>query len=308
MRSVSERPWLVLGGSGLVGWNCVRRLRALGIPVVATSLGGRPGFVQLDIADHEACRRLIDELDPAAVVVCAAATWADRCELEPDWATALNVTALERIADALRPDAALVSVSSDCVFDGASGPYREDDAPRPVNHYGWTKLRGERAVARHAEHLVIRTTVVYGPELRDPGKNSLCQLVAALERGEAFPAPVDEVATPTYAGDLGAAVVDLVRAGARGVFHACGPELVSRYEYARTAAAAFDLDPDLVTPALSDEMGRPARRPKRSGLIAANAEALLGRTFVDLGAGLAAARRAWDRVGGVVPVPELDRA
>ena len=305
-----ERPWLVLGGSGLIGWNCVRALERRGTPWVGTSLSGRDGFVQADIANAAGCAELVREVDPAVVVVCAAATWADRCELEPEWATSLNVTALERLLPALRPETVLVSISSDCVFDGAAGPYVENDPVAPINHYGRTKVAGERVVAGHSEHLVIRTTVVYGAELRAPGKNSMCQLRDALEAGRMFPAPVDEIATPTYGGDLGAAIVDLVLAGGRGVMHSCGPDLVSRYEYARLAASALDLDPDLVVPAMSDEMGRPARRPKRSGLISTTAERAMGRSFLGLSEGLAAAVRDWDetRRGPRIPTTELRRA
>jgi dTDP-4-dehydrorhamnose reductase len=305
-----EGPWLVLGGSGLIGWNCVRALRVRGLPAVATSLSPRDGFVHADIADEAGCAELIRDVDPSAVVVCAAATWADRCELEPEWAMALNVTAFERLLPGVRPDTVLVSISSDCVFDGTAGPYREEDAVAPINQYGRTKMAGERVVARHPEHLVIRTTVVYGAELRDPGKNSMCQLRDALESGRKFPAPVDEIATPTSGSDLGDAIVELVVAGARGVLHACGPELVSRYEYARLAAAALELDPDLVVPALSDEMGRPARRPKRSGLISTKAEAAMGRSFLGLSEGLAAAISDWDetRLGPEIPMREFHRA
>jgi dTDP-4-dehydrorhamnose reductase len=301
---VDERPWLVLGGSGLIGWNCVRQLRRGGAEVVATSLAQRAGFLQLDLRDTPSVQGLIHELDPGVVIVTAAATWADRAELEPAWAMEMNASSVERLRDGLEADTTLVYLSSDCVFDGADGPYSEDAPTVPVNHYGITKVQGERIVAEHPDHVIVRTTVVYGAELRRPGKNSLCQVRAALEAGTPFPAPVDEIGTPTYAGDLADAIVDLVRLGHRGVFHLCGPDVMSRYRYARLAARTFGLDPALVVPVRSEELHRPAKRPRNSGLLSGKAEAALGRQLLGVQKGLEAAKESWFEASN--PLPTAD--
>lgn len=286
--------WLVLGGSGLVGCNCLAVLKALGVDAVATSFRNAGSeFIPVDVSDGAALKDLVSRVAPTVVLYCAGATAVDRCEEQPAWAMRLNAEAVAEVAAALPGDSLLVYVSSDYVFDGSSGPYSEEEPPRPINVYGQTKLAGEEAARSHPSHLVVRTTVVYGWELRTPPKNSLGQLVSALEEGRPFRAPADEVGTPTYAPDLADALVRLALNGAVGLYHVAGPDWVSRYEYARRAAVTFGLDPGLVLPVRSDDLGRPARRPREHGLVSTRAEAALGRPTAGLRDGLERARRRW---------------
>lgn len=245
--------------------------------------------------DDVALHTLIEEARPKTIVYAAGATSVDRCEHDPLWALGLNAKPIEALVRLLPPDAILVYISSDYVFDGSAGPYDEDATPRPINRYGETKLAGERLCATHPEHIVIRTTVVYGYEARVPGKNSLCQLLDRLGRGEVIHVPADEVGTPTYVEDVARAIVDLVRAGARGTFHVAGPDWVSRADYARVAATTFGLDPKLVIPVESESLGRSAARPKRHGLVSDRAEAILGWQLAGVSEGLTRAFEEWPR-------------
>lgn len=283
--------WVVVGATGLVGGALTTLLRERGVPVTGLvrrrPAGLPPGpVVQADLSDAAATGRVVASLRPAVVAYCAGATAVDRCESDPSWARALNVTAVEAISRQVSDDTVVVYLSTDYVFDGEAGPYGEDDPPAPINEYGRSKLAGEAVVRRRAAHLVVRTTVVYGWEpLRHP-VGTLSRLAAAGARGEPVACPVDEVGTPTAAPDLARAVADLVGHGASGVHHATGPDRVDRLTFCRAALVALGFDPGLAHPVRSAELGRPARRPLSHGLTCDRTTALLGRGLLGIDAGL----------------------
>jgi dTDP-4-dehydrorhamnose reductase len=203
---------------------------------------------------------------PEAVVVAAGMTWVDGCERRPEVAATVNrdgPAALARAAAAA--GARTVYLSTEYVFDGTDGPYDEDRPLRPLSAYGRSKAEGEAAV-READPaaLVVRTTVVYGPEAH--GRNFAYQLAARLGRREAMTVPADQVSSPTYNRDLAAALVGLIDAGTTGVVNVAGPEVLDRAAFARRLAAAMGLDPGLVVPRTTAELGQEAPRPLDAGL------------------------------------------
>src|SRR5438093_3969748 len=159
---------LVVGGSGLVG----SKLAALGTAeydVIGTYSSIQPKiekvtFVELHKERVEDGRALIEKLKPVAVVDTAAFHNVDKCEEDRDLAWAVNAAATGALAMAATDvGARYLFVSTDFVFDGTKGGYKEDDVPRPVNHFGETKLAGEHAVlAATADHLVARPGLLYG--------------------------------------------------------------------------------------------------------------------------------------------------
>ena len=286
-----DGPWLVVGATGLVGSNCLRALRARGIRAIGASRSTGSEGATLDVIDAGQVGRVLAEFEPRVVIDAAGATAVDRCEAEPGWARAVNTDAVSTLVGSLAAEIVLVYLSSDYVFDGREGPYDEKAIPAPINVYGQTKLAGEDRAADHPEHLIVRTTVVYGREAADTGKNSLYQLASALRGGDPFRASTDEIGTPTYARDLADVLIDLVLAEARGTFHVGGADLVSRYDYACAAAELLGFDSALVKPVLSSDTERPAARPLRHGLVSARAEGVIGRRTMSVREGVASARR-----------------
>jgi dTDP-4-dehydrorhamnose reductase len=259
---------LVIGASGQVGCHLAAALSAAGEEVVGSAVAptGRTGFTHLDIRDAGAVTRVIDELRPAAVYLPAALTDVDGCEERPRDSYATNVAGVANVVDAARRfGSRLVFFSTDYIFDGHGGPYEEDSPSSPICVYGWHKALAEQHVACHLdEWLIVRTTVVYGWE--PGGKNFIARLTASLREGREVRVPSDQLGTPTYAPALAAGVAQLALAGVRGVVHLAGPELLSRYDFARQAARVFGLDEDLVTPVATEELGQMAMRPLRAGL------------------------------------------
>ncbi|HST17101.1 MAG TPA: sugar nucleotide-binding protein [Gaiellaceae bacterium] len=209
----------VSGGRGYLGSELVRRAHAAGVDVTATwwerEPGGLPGaWHRIDVRDAGAV---------AAVASGAAAVvhTAYRQDGEAAWTT--NVDGSAAVARAAR-GRRLVHLSSDLVFDGARGRYREEDAPAPVNEYGRSKAEAERLVAElHPQATLVRTSLLYGgPE---PGP----QERLAREGTRFF---VDEIRSPLRVGDLADAILELLSLDVPGPLHLGGADDVSRYDFA----------------------------------------------------------------------------
>ena len=229
------------------------------------------GWLALDLVTLDAAQiaEKLRGIDLSAVYVIAGMTNVDACEGDSDLAFQTNARGPSLLAAYARElDIPFVYFSTEYVFDGRSehpGPYRENDEPNPVNVYGASKVAGERAVsAAHERALIIRTTVVYG---EDPqGKNYLYTVLRQLAGGLPLRVPQDQISTPTYSRDLVRATVGLVDAGASGIFHVSGPELLGRLELAQAIAAHFHLDPALLQGKDTWELQQRAPRPLAAGL------------------------------------------
>jgi dTDP-4-dehydrorhamnose reductase len=217
-----------------------------------------------DIADRPATLTEIARLRPRLLVNCAAATDVDRCELEHDYADRTNVLGPKHLAEAAAEvGARLVHVSTDFVFDGAKGaPYRETDAPQPLNYYGWSKLEGEQAVlAVLPAALIVRTSWLYG----HGGDHFPGRVLGWAARGGPLRMVDDQIGSPTYADDLAVAIRALADQGAQGIFHLAGAGCASRLDWARETVTLAGLDVQVV-PAKSSEFPLPAPRPANTCL------------------------------------------
>ncbi len=278
---------LVIGASGLVGGALLGELRRTGAAAVGTyHRTPQPGLVALDITDAAALAQVFGAARPSVVYLAAAQTNVDWCESHAAESEQINVAGTAAVADACaRVGARLVFFSSDYVFDGRSGPYSEDDQPAPINVYGHHKLAAERLVLADPTALVVRTTVVFGPERQR--KNFAYRVQAVLGRREQLRVPIDQRGSPSYAPAVARLSVALVGANATGIYHVAGPVLISRYQFAVRLAAALGLPADLIAPITTAELGQPARRPLQAGLYTDKASHLLGQSHEPLAVALA---------------------
>ena len=224
------------------------------------------GYLRGDIAEPGAWREALRAFTPDLILNAAALTDVDGCERDPDACARVN-------RDALRAPAAsgipLVHVSTDYVFDGAAGPYAEDDPVNPLNAYGRIKLESERIVlAGPPRNLVVRTMWVWGTG--QGAKQSFPDFVrgrlAKDGEGGAVRAVTDQWGSPTRAGDLATAIWKLVEGARTGLYHVAGADRVTRFEWARRVAKTHGLDATRVEPVTTAELNLPARRPLASGL------------------------------------------
>lgn len=239
-------------------------MRALGPTAIGTFLSRPgPGLFCIDARDISSLRRLVTSVGPDVVFFPAAEPNVDWCESHPDEARAANVTPARNALEVANECCALfVFFSSDYVFDGAAGPYEEDTPVMPLSVYG-TQKREVEEVVLESGGTVIRTTTVFGTE-PPPGKNFVLRVVAALSEGRVMQVPSDQWSTPTFSDDLALAAV--AAATHPGIWHVAGPEFVARDAFARTVAAAFELDGALIRDVPTVKLHQLARRPLRGGL------------------------------------------
>jgi dTDP-4-dehydrorhamnose reductase len=266
---------LLIGAAGLVG----RHVRAALAhrDVIETfhndPVDGGVDAVQLDLTDSLAVRRLIERVRPTVVVLAAADPSVEGCERDPSGTRRVNVEAAAAVRNAA-PGATLVVFSSEYVFDGRAGTYREDDAVAPLNVYGLQKVALEEIARSSPRHLVLRVSGVFGKEPRR--KNFVWQLVDRLRDGGTFDVPSDQLITPTDATSLGTVLRELLDRGATGTFHAAGPEILGRVAFAKMVARAFGLDESRIRARPTAELNLKAKRPEKAGLADAKLRALLG--------------------------------
>jgi dTDP-4-dehydrorhamnose reductase len=295
----------VIGGSGQIGGWLLRELAARGHRAVGTyATVPFPGLVPLDASDLAAAAGWVRGQGADVVFYPAGFTWVDGCERDPAKARASNLEQpLNAARAALETGGRFVYLSTDYVFDGEAGPYDESAAPNPLSAYGRSKLEAEQALVDELGDsvLIVRTTWVYGPERQ--GKNFAYQLAKALGTRNPLPCPSDQVSTPSYGPDVARAVVGLVEAGRSGLVHVAGPDLLDRAAFALTLAGAFGLDPGLIVPRTTAELGQGAPRPLNSGLLTPRLDAWLPGVMRPLEACLLDFRARLEEPGELARLP-----
>ncbi len=285
---------LVTGSNGFIGKHWIDQLQSMGAVVVATGSGAVrrdlqavPGlsYRSLDITDPKAVNDLLRSEHPDAILHAAAISKPDVCEQDHSLAERVNVAGTRNLlAGAEGVGAYFCLVSTDFVFDGEIGMYRESDPPAPINFYGLTKLRAEQLVQQYSyAWSIARTVTVYGPPVS--GRPNLLSIVVdKLSRGESYSVVDDQFRTPTYAGDLAWGVASLIQNRHDGIFHISGEEGMTPYQMAIQAARHVGLDPRGLLRVTADTFQQPARRPKRTGFVIEKAKRVLGfqpRSFAE---------------------------
>lgn len=260
-----KKDLIVFGGSGLVGAAVVREAKKRNLTFIG-SYRKRPsdGLFYWD-GDITSIKKLIDELDPGAIIFTVGMTNVDVCEIKEKEAYLWNADIPSEIASLCGRFCKFVYYSSEYVFDGEKGPYSEIDSPTPMTIYGRSKLQGEKNILSvNPYSLILRTTVVYGPELN--GKNFVASLRKKLTQDQSVKVACDQVSSPTYNQDLAARTLDLIKLKKHGIWNVVGPELMDRASFAFLAAEIFNLDKKLIIPSITEHLNQAAKRPLNAGL------------------------------------------
>jgi dTDP-4-dehydrorhamnose reductase len=249
-------------------------------------------YTQLDITQKSDVKSLVSSFQPDVILNAAAATNVDWCETHRDEAWKINVVGVENLVEAARKvHALLVNVSTDYVFDGKNGPYKEEDRPNPISYYGKTKLAGENAMRiADIRWAIVRTIVVYGFGI-DVKENFALWVVNSLKEGKQIRCVDDQISSPTHVSDLAYAMIKIFELDKIGLYHVCGSEQLSRYDFAVQAAHIFELDDGLIARAKSTDLHQPAPRPPVTGFITLKAETEFGLKPMNVAQGLALLRK-----------------
>jgi dTDP-4-dehydrorhamnose reductase len=262
---------LVTGASGLLGTKLCKIALNKNHEVYSAYTTHQPLYgkpIKFDVSDQNAAKKIFRKIKPEAVVHAAALTNVDKCEIEKKLAWKINVKGTENTAKLCKKyDAFLIYVSTDYIFDGERGMYKETDKPAPINFYGLTKLKGEEKVRNWTNtYCIARTSVIYGSILATGKINFALWLLNKLKNNEKVKIVTDQWNTPTLNTNLANMILEIIEEKITGIYHLAGATRINRYEFAKLIAKNFNLDMELITPALSNKFQWIAKRPKDSSL------------------------------------------
>jgi dTDP-4-dehydrorhamnose reductase len=273
---------LVTGASGQLGGYLLRELRRRDESVIAWS-GSHTGSLfgyplrQVDLADKNAVVAAFREARPDAILHSGALASVADCYKDAERARRVNTLGSAVLAE-LADEAAirLVHVSTDLVFDGRRGGYREEDAVGPLSTYGRTKAEAEEAVLAYAGALVVRVPLLFGPSLIGR-PNFFDQQTAALREGKLISLFHDEWRTPLDYHTAALALIALLEADFIGILHVGGPERISRLEMGQRLASFLRRDPAVLVAVSRDSTPAAEPRPCDTSLDSSRWRRLLPR-------------------------------
>ncbi len=281
---------LITGASGLLGLNLA--LEAASRHTVFGSVSQHAvktdafTVVQTNLLAPGAVERLLEKAQPDLVIHCAALANLDACEADPLLAQQLNTDLPRTLANHVgRSGARLVHISTDSVFDGLRGDYREEDIPIPVGTYSRTKLEGERAVAEADPTAIIARVNLFGWSLS--GDRSLAEFFFNnLSQGKPVMGFTDVCFCPLLANDLADIFISMLEKGLSGLYHVVSGEALSKYDFGIRLAHRFDFDTSLINPSLMRQSGLKAARSPNLSLRSEKLARALGASLPRVSTGL----------------------
>lgn len=280
-----QKRVILTGANGLLGQKLVQKLsQRKAVKLLATGLGknrnpgGEYEYLPLDITDPEAVREVFVHFKPTEVVNCAAMTHVDKCEVDQEGCTLLNVEAVETLARLCKEfGTRLIHISTDFIFDGENGPYKEKDEPNPISFYGESKLKSEQVVKDSGcKWAILRTILLYGVVPDMSRSNIVLWAKGALEKEQEINVVNDQFRSPTLAEDLADAVILALMKDAIGIYHISGPEVMSILELVKKVADHWHLEESLIHEIDSTTLNQTAKRPPKTGFIILKAQTELG--------------------------------
>ena len=234
---------------------------------VYTDVIDGPDTVRLDITDLDAIRSLVASEGVEAIVNCAAYTNVDAAEDNEPLAELLNAKAVENLATAMKEvGGLLIHISTDYVFgkEPYNTPCKEDQKGTPTGVYGLTKLHGEQAIQRvGCRYVIIRTAWLYS----EYGKNFVKTMLNLTATKPQLKVVFDQVGTPTYAGDLAKAIIEIAgQAGNDGIYHYSNEGVCSWYDFTKMIAQYAGNTSCDIQPCHSSEFPSKVVRPSYSVL------------------------------------------
>ncbi len=218
---------------------------------------------ELDLTDASMVETYINENKPDFCINCAAYTAVDQAEDEEELALKINRDTVSLLAEVCKKNnSKLIHVSTDYVFDGTNfKPYAENDVPSPKSVYGFSKLKGEEAIALiNPDAMIIRTSWLYSSF----GHNFVKTMIRLSNERDEITVVADQVGTPTYSGDLARAILDIItgfeESQIAGIYHFSNEGVASWYDFAKAIMPIIGSDCK-VYPIESKDFPAKANRP-----------------------------------------------
>ena len=257
--------YFITGGSGLLG----ERLAAVSndndeLTLVHNS-NPSENTIKCDITNEKEVKSAVEKENPDVIIHCAAMTNVDLCEDESKMAYSVNGDGTGFLAKAAHDiNAKIIYVSTDFVFDGERGYYKEDEKVNPLGVYAKSKYDGEVQLAKYCDDWAIaRVSVLYGWHSR---LNFTTWVIEQLRQKNEINIVTDQINSPTLADNAAEAIFKIAQKNKNGIFHTAGNDAINRFDFTRKIADAFDLDDSLINPTTSSQFIQKAPRPRDSSL------------------------------------------
>jgi len=281
---------LLVGGGGMLGSNMVVSNPAFDLyPTYLRNRIAHPKALRLDISDRDSVLKRVEAIRPKVVIHAGGMTKPTACEKEPALAHRVNVEGTTHLVEAASGvGARFIFLSSDLVFDGNAEQYDEDSPTHPLSVYGHTKVQGEESVRSGSDDFaIVRTTVMYGWSSRYT--ESMAEWVLReLQAGREPNMYHDQYRQFILINDLVAAIFEIIdlESTLNETVHVVGPELLSRYEFAKRLAQTFGLPEVDIRSVPFDSTPQAAFTPKRLRLDTTKAARILKTPISGIGDGL----------------------
>lgn len=247
---------LVTGVNGQLGYDVVKELEKRGHEAIGVDRK------VMDLTFIEQIKECIANVNPEAIIHCAAYTAVDKAEDEEELCRIVNATATKYIAECSKKlDIPMIYISTDYVFDGSKdGEYTEEDTPNPINIYGKTKYEGELYVQELLDkYYIVRISWVFG----ENGNNFIDTMLRLSKDRDSLNVINDQVGSPTYTKDLAQLLVDMIETDKYGIYHATNEGYCTWYEFANEIFNVSKISIE-VNPIQTSEYPTKANRPMNS--------------------------------------------
>lgn len=247
---------LIIGASGTLGSVFLKKLKDNYQVWGTFNNNYTENCSKLDILDYRAVGDMYNLVRPDYTILCAAIADVDKCESNPKLAWDTHEVGTENVSQWCRKtNSKLVYISTDSVFDGKRGAYKETDETNPINVYAASKLRGEKVTTWAKDYLIIRTAFF--------GHKGLAKwVIENLKESNSITMFNDVFFSPIYTEDLVDIIIKMCEKDLKGIYHVGGEFGYSKYEFGRNLANAFELDWTFITPVSVDTMKSRTPRPK----------------------------------------------
>src|SRR3989338_1228867 len=257
VEAIKKMRGLITGSNGMLGSDIAEEFKEFELFAFDKD--------ELDITKKTEIIKKINEIWPNIVINCAAYTDVDGSEANKGTALQINAYGAKNVAEACnKANAALIHFSSDYVFGGNSkNGYKEDASKNPISHYGYSKSLGEDLIIKSTKkYFIIRSSWLFGKN----GENFVNAILKKSNEKEIKVAD-DQIGSPTYTKDLAKATKEFLgNEYSYGVYHVTNSGYCSWFEFAKEILRLSNSKAKVV-PITSEELNRPAKRPKCSILL-----------------------------------------
>jgi len=266
---------VITGSNGLLGQTLVNLLMKApeNYSVIGLSRGENRmdrsdfSYYDIDITNYDKLKELISFIQPSFIINTVAMTNVDVCEVTPDKCNQINTEAVRYLTQICTEfNIHFIQISTDFIFDGINGFYKETDLPNPLSVYGNSKLKAENIIkSSGVNYSILRTILVYGKVKNSKRNNIVLWVKEMLENNKEITIVNDQFRMPTYVEDLALACKLILDKEIKGIFHISSNKLLSIFEIANQIAAVFGLNKKLIKPISTKTLNQKAIRPLKTG-------------------------------------------